>query len=870
MEVAIGLVDVTFKLLNHLRRSYKPSKSKELRRDIKFILRELRSIQDAMRKRHGMADDGIRCWIADLNEIRERIKDTVEFHNLKVVCRHHNPGAFRKLLHRVRTRSACKKLLLYIGEIKQLVVEAKVRAENYKLPQADNQTTFQNNRPYQHANEAHPVGLETLKEELIPLLSRCDGSASRRRVLAISGTGGSGKTVLAKELYRLVQQEFDCMACVTASNDVGKVLSDLCDKFGVQTPSTSEDLSEHLREYLQNKRYIIIVDDLQTSVWWHVILHACPDNDMGSRIILTTTNEEIARSCHENCRGHKMQPLDEDSARDLLLQKVFGEDKCPNSFRKCLPMILKTCEYLPLLIVNMADYIRSRESWDSDTCVQVCKNIGSLLVNMDNEAFVGMNQVFNRSYNSLNHNARICLLSLIIYPKDHAIKRKNIIRQWLAHGLIRFNDNRPEQEVANECLSALVDHHFILPKKVSICGQVKSFQVRQIMLEFIKDKGNSENFVTWIDTHVRSLKLSGQESKVLLDFRDCKFLRKVDLENCEGLTNQNLNYVCRLLLLKYLSIRGSKGVTKLPRNIVKLLCLRVLDTRDTKVDIISMEVILLPELAELFGKFKITCSKRNLKKFFSKKNCNLHTLSGLFYDESQCFIKLLPHMRRLSKVKILCRQIAPGNEVKTDLLLSLKRCFERELSEPNLPLQSLSIDFGDLCDLDFLDNLEVPSDCLLRCLKLRGKLTRLPSFIQSVDLIKLCLSRTNLGVSVLSELQGLENLVCLKLTEDDPFMFEEEEFIWHSGWFVYLKYLCLIFPEVPKIVIKEKAMQGLKSLQLFCTELGGFSGIEHLLQLEEVILHPDITGGGETDLLKQVSSHPMRPKILRSAMTASN
>jgi hypothetical protein len=108
-------------------------------------------------------------------------------------------------------------------------------------------------------------------------------------------------------------------------------------------------------------------------------------------------------------------------------------------------------------------------------------------------------------------------------------------------------------------------------------------------------------------------------------------------------------------------------------------------------------------------------------------------------------------------------------------------------------------------------------------------------------------------------------LECLKLTEDDPFRFKEEEFICHSGWFVHLKYLCLDFPEVPKIVIEKKGMQGLETLQLFCTELAGFSGMEHLVRLEEVILHPDITRGGENDLLKQVSSHPMRPKIILRA-----
>ena len=57
-------------------------------------------------------------------------------------------------------------------------------------------------------------------------------------------------------------------------------------------------------------------------------------------------------------------------------------------------------------------------------------------------------------------------------------------------------------------------------------------------------------------------------------------------------------------------------------------------------------------------------------------------------------------------------------------------------------------------------------------------------------------------------------------------------------------------------------MEGLESLQLVCNELGGVSGTLNLKQLKEVMLSTRVSGAGADDLLKQVSKHSMKPKLL--------
>lgn len=616
---------------------------------------------------------------------------------------------------------------------------------------------------------------------------------------------------------------------------------------------------------------------------------------------MTTTNEQIARNCHLNCRVQKMQPLDQLSARALLTRKAFGEDGCPIDLEESLDMILNTCECLPLAIVNMADHIKGKRLCHRSQCVHACENLRFLL-DAKNEAFLGMHQVLDRSYNSLNNHAMACLLSLTMYHKDNVFRRKSLIRRWLAERVIIVTDGQSEEDVANQCFTDLVDHNIILPTDVSINGQVKRFRVHRIMLEFIINKAHSENYVNWISIHedgimgdsghgeninrlilhnnssrppkigerfdlscVRSLTCFGLASKSLMYFKDYTLLRSLDLEGCSNLHDEHLETLCKSSMLRYLSIRGNVGVSRIPRKMFKLKHLETLDTRGTSVRTLPMEIIQLPELTNLFGLFQITSSSSSMRAFLSQKICRLQTLAGFFVDESPNFVKALPRMPKLNKVKISCRQTAaPSNEVITDLLISLKECFEKDLSPRNIPLRSLSIDFGSSGNLDFLDKLEVPFPCSLQFLKLRGQLTRLPKFIESANLQELCLSGSNLGWEALSRLQCIKSLLYLKLTEQEPAAFKlgAEGFVWRSGGFVNLKRLCLVVAELPKIVIQHKAMPGLESLQLFCFRLGSISGIDHLLRLEEVVVASSFRGVAAEDLKRQVEAHPVRPKFV--------
>lgn len=107
------------------------------------------------------------------------------------------------------------------------------------------------------------VGIDRPREEIVKLLSE-EGEGNPRKslkVVSIAGFGGLGKTTLAYEVYRKLGEHFDCKVDVSVSQspDIIKILTKILTQAKGQPPSPCSDqqeLTEELRSYLLNKRYL--------------------------------------------------------------------------------------------------------------------------------------------------------------------------------------------------------------------------------------------------------------------------------------------------------------------------------------------------------------------------------------------------------------------------------------------------------------------------------------------------------------------------------------------------------------------------------------------------------------------------------------
>jgi hypothetical protein len=649
-------------------------------------------------------------------------------------------------------------------------------------------------------------------------------------------------------------------------------------------------VSEWIHLIYFSLRYFIVMDDIRTEEQWKSIKSAFPQNDIASRILITTTIQSVAKACRSaDGYVHKMSRLDEECSKQL-----FSKKACPEKYL-CYEQpdsteILKKCDGHPLALVTIGEFLQ-RKGWPTGpTCEDVCNQ---LHYHLENDGIFGaMRRVLIHNYTTLpGHALKACLLYLGTFPSNHPIRTKRLLRRWLAEGFLEPQSSHTTPDPANY-FDVLIDRNIIEPINVSNNEKVKTCQTYGMMHEFLLHMAVAQNFVTLfcdnkvepryvrrlslhnttvpdhddLDTIdlslVRSLTIFGKANEAILDFSRYQLMRVLDLEKCDGLKDGHLKNICSLLLLKYLSLGGS--VTRLPRDIAKLRDLEVLDLRRTNVNTLPVEVFQLPCLVHLFGKFEVNL-ECEVPDFVSKGKGTMQTLAGFVTDGKHFFLHHLGNMKKLRKLKIWLEPLAGADGTDWTHLRHAIQQFIKDKNDANTGPRSLSLHF-EKCSEDFLNSLEGP--CYLSSLKLHGKLSVLPEFIISLRGLKeLCLSSAILPKGLLEALGKLRYLTYLKLVAD-----ELDKIITKDKAFPRLLRLCFVLQSPTLPTIEEGSMPFLITLQLLCKDSAVSYGlsdfkIEYLKHLKEVILDHRVDTNTRGEWERAAKEHPNRPRVFSTKMT---
>ncbi|XVF30500.1 hypothetical protein REPUB_Repub16aG0063500 [Reevesia pubescens] len=515
-----------------------------------------------------------------------------------------NPLAFRfRMAHKI------KSITKRFGEIAALkanfhLIERHVHGPSHVLRLQRETHSF--------VQASEVIGRDEEKQRIIKKLMQDDPADEEDvPVLPIVGIGGLGKTALVKLVFndKKVDTHFGLKlwVCDGVSDDfdlkrlVLKIIKSGKGGDGDLGNMDLEQLQRVLRDCLNGKRYLLILDD----VWnddngkWKELKQLLVGGAKGSKIVVTTRSNQVAK-ISGTITPHNLEGLPYDKSLSLFLKFAFkkGEEKQHPNLVKIGEEIVKKCGGVPLVVKTLGSSLFSKTlelDWkrvkDSETWE---------LVEKENEVF----SVLKLSYDQVSPHLKQCFAYCSLYQKDYDFYEFELIQFWMAHGLLEpFNKNEYPEDIGRQYLNDLLsrslfqdfDDQLVIKKfkmhdllhdlasgvaKNECCiinsfGQNVDHQgIRHLcIINPDSSEGNASKFFNKLG-QVRTLRFpdmeDGPRNKSFIEtcLKRSQHLRVLDLT---GSTLEALpKTIGNLKHLRYLNLNGNHNIKKLPNSICKL------------------------------------------------------------------------------------------------------------------------------------------------------------------------------------------------------------------------------------------------------------------------------------------------------------
>ncbi|XP_024039273.1 putative disease resistance protein RGA1 [Citrus clementina] len=548
-------------------------------------------------------------------------------------------GGFKQLI--LRDDVAVK-----ISEISEKLDGIATRKDMFKFVEnvSNNVKKPERVRTISLIDEGEVCGRVDEKNELLSKLL-CESSEQQKglNVISLVGLGGIGKTTLAQLAYNNdeVKRNFEKViwVCVSDTFDEMRVAKAIIEGLGESKEASGssefQSLMNHISGSIKGKKVFLVLDDVWDGNYdkWQPFFSCLTESDHGSKILVTTRNESVARMMRST-NIISIKPLPEEEFWSLFERfAFFGHSSVDcEKLEPIARQIALKCKGLPLAAKVTRNLLCSKRTGNllsSKSIVNEWQRILDSEVWKVEEIRQGLLAPLLLSYNDLPSNSMVkrCFSYCVVFPKDGNIYKKELIDLWMAQGYLNAEEDEEMEMIGEEYFNILATRSFFQEfEKDDDDDDIMSCKMHDIVHDFaqfvsrkeclwLEINGTKESVINSFGDKVRHLGLNFQiGASFSMSFFEFDRLRTLLIYDQSFVIPSLNNSILRELFSKLACLRALvirqlflpsphlNFIREIPENIGKLIHLKYLNLSGLCIE-------RLPEtLCELYNLQKLDIS----------------------------------------------------------------------------------------------------------------------------------------------------------------------------------------------------------------------------------------------------------------------